>query len=317
MTTVRASSRTQELVVRGVRYSVRRWGRDDARPIVFLHGTRDSSITFQFVVDRLEGDWCVVAPDWRGHGRSQWVSQGYWFHEFVADLDALLDALFPGMALPLVGHSLGGNIAGIYAGTVPDRVSHLVSLDGLGPLTSLVPVDARKLMVRLLSIPKKRRDYPRYADVGEVAGRLMAANPRLDRDRAMFLAEHSTLEEEDGRRRWRFDPDHQTTLPTFHSLDEWGDVWSHVVAPTIWLVSEDRRPFAPTSVPGEMERRAAMMPQARRVLLPGTGHNLHHDAPEVVASLVERFLADPDGPLPDHAASLDGAPRPPVTAPRR
>lgn len=294
MTIARAASRIRDVDIRGVRYAVRQWGRDDARPIVFLHGTRDSSVTFQFVVDALEGDWRVVAPDWRGHGHSEWVTQGYWFHEFVADLDALLDLMFPGVAVPIVGHSMGGNIASIYAGALPDRVSHLVSLDGFGPLTSLIPVDVHQVLGRFLSMPKKRREHPRYPDIDAVAERLTKGNPRLAREQALFLAEHVSVEGDDGYRRWRFDPAHQMSLPSLHSLREWGDMWSHVRAPTLWVVSEDRRPFAPTAVEGEMDRRAALMPAARRVTLPGTGHNLHHDVPAEIARLVERFVADPD-----------------------
>lgn len=127
----RTPSRCVSLTVRGLRYNLRKWGHEGARPILFLHGTQDSSITFQFVVDQLREDWCVVAPDWRGHGHSQWVHQGYWFHELLADLDAIMDALSPSHPVPLVGHSLGGNLAGVYAGLKPDRLTHLISLDGL------------------------------------------------------------------------------------------------------------------------------------------------------------------------------------------
>ena len=97
---VRASDRTVCLAVRRRSWSVEfaticaRGDPKKGRLILFLHGTQDSSITFQFVVEHLRDDWCVVAPDWRGHGHSQWVSQGYWLHEFVADLDVLVDALF-------------------------------------------------------------------------------------------------------------------------------------------------------------------------------------------------------------------------------
>ena len=295
----RVSSRMEEVVVRGIRYAVRRWGGEGARPIVLLHGTQDSSATFQFMVEHLQGDWCVIAPDWRGHGRSQWVSQGYWFHEFVADLDALLDALLPGAALPLVGHSLGGNIAGVYAGLLPHRVTHLVSLDGFGPLTNRVPVDVRTILTRLLSIPKSARGHRSYASVEAVADRLMKGNKRLSREQALFLADHATADDGQGGRTWRFDPTHQMALPSLHSMQEWGAAWSGINAPTLWIASEDDRPFAATAVPGEMERRAALMPRLTRLRASGTGHNLHHDAPALMAHLVERFIADPDASLFD------------------
>ncbi|MGE0502026.1 MAG: alpha/beta fold hydrolase [Rhizobiaceae bacterium] len=291
------SSRKEEIVVRGVRHSVRKWGRDGARPIVFLHGTQDSSITFQFLAEHLRGDWCVIAPDWRGHGHSQWVTQGYWFHEFVADLDALLDALLPGIAVPLVGHSLGGNIAGVYAGLVPDRVTHLISLDGFGPLTNLVPVDMRKIMTRLLSIPKSDRDHRSYPSIEAVAERLMRGNARITRAQALFLADHATSDDGGGGRKWLFDPTHQMALPTLHSMEEWGHAWSAISAPALWISSEDKRPFAATAVSGEIERRAGLMPEVRLLKVTDTGHNLHHDAPALMAALVELFIVDPRNSL--------------------
>lgn len=290
-------SRCETIRIRGLDYNLRKWGRDGGRPVLFLHGTQDSSVTFQFVVDHLQGDWQVIVPDWRGHGHTQWVTQGYWFHEFVADLAAIMDTLFPGHAPPLVGHSLGGNIAGIYAGLRPKRLSHLVSLDGFGPLASAVPVDMRQLLSRLLSITENPREHASYANVEAIAARLMRGNPRLSAERAAFLAEHSSGPDGTGGRRWLFDPSHQASLPSLHTIDEWGHLWSGMEVPVLWVSSQDQRRGAAVNVPGEMERRAAKVPGVRRVTIAGTGHNLHHDEPARVAELIERFIADPAGVL--------------------
>jgi pimeloyl-ACP methyl ester carboxylesterase len=284
-----SGSRCETLMIRGVRYNIRRWGRETARPILFLHGTQDSSVTFQFLVDRLRGDWCVIAPDWRGHGHSQWVNQGYWFHEFVADLDILVETLFGGRSIPIVGHSLGGNVASAFAGLRPDRLSHLISLDGFGPLVNLVPVDIRQSLLRFLSIPVKR-EHSRYAGVDQMAARLTRSNPRLSVEQARFLAEHSSAKDERGCRQWLFDPSHQKSLPSLHSMDEWRAVWSHIKVPVLWISSTDKRPYAPHEVPGELERRANMVPGVEVFSIPRAGHNLHHDEPVVVGELIERFV---------------------------
>jgi pimeloyl-ACP methyl ester carboxylesterase len=302
-------ARSESLTVRGLRYNLRKWGRPDARPILFLHGTQDSSITFQFVVDQLRQDWCAVAPDWRGHGHSQWVRQGYWLHELLADLDAIMDALFPSQSVPLVGHSLGGNVAGVYAGLKPDRVTHLISLDGFGPLTNLVPVDVRQILSRLLATRTADRQHVSYPSLDEVAARLKRGNLRLSRENALFLAEHLTTQDAQGGWRWRFDPSHQATLPSLHSIAEWGDIWSGIRAPALWVSSQDKRPFAATTVPGELDRRAAMMPEVVQIAIPNTGHNLHHDEPARVAELIERFVADPTD------LASPNKPRQPVAAP--
>ena len=81
-------STSQFVDVRGLRYHVRTWGDARARKLILLHGWMDVSASFQFLVDALSADWQVLAPDWRGFGLSEWPHEGYWFADYVADLDA-------------------------------------------------------------------------------------------------------------------------------------------------------------------------------------------------------------------------------------
>uniref|UniRef100_UPI002362DFF1 alpha/beta fold hydrolase n=3 Tax=Pseudomonadota TaxID=1224 RepID=UPI002362DFF1 len=79
-------------------------------PLVLLHGWMDVGASFQFVVDALAGDREVIALDWRGFGLSEASGAGcYWFPDYLADLDALLDAVSPSAPVDLLGHSMGGN----------------------------------------------------------------------------------------------------------------------------------------------------------------------------------------------------------------
>src|SRR5206468_1119167 len=75
----------------GLRYQVRTWGDARAPKLFMLHGWMDVSASFQFVVDELRHDWHVIAPDWRGFGLSEWTRAGYWFPDYIADLDLLLE----------------------------------------------------------------------------------------------------------------------------------------------------------------------------------------------------------------------------------
>src|ERR1035437_3252270 len=92
------------LPVRVRPYHVRPWGNPGAREIFLLHGWMDVSASFQFVVDAMRGDWQILAPDWRGFGLSEWSRAGsYWYPDYLADLEALLDALQPDEPVNLVG----------------------------------------------------------------------------------------------------------------------------------------------------------------------------------------------------------------------
>ena len=110
-------SESRFVTIRGLRYHVRHWPAAGAPKIVLLHGWMDVSASFQFLVDELAQDWDVYAPDWRGYGLTEWGrADCYWFPDYIADLDALLREISSMEPVNLVGHSLGGNVAALYAG---------------------------------------------------------------------------------------------------------------------------------------------------------------------------------------------------------
>ena len=147
------SSNSLFLDIRGLRYHVRTWGDASAPKIFLMHGWMDVSASFQFVVDEFRHDWHVIAPDWRGFGLSEWTREGYWFPDYIADLDALLEHLQPESPALLVGHSMGGNVANLYAGIRPERVAKLVLAEGFG----LPPTKAEKAPERyVLDQPDRR-----------------------------------------------------------------------------------------------------------------------------------------------------------------
>ena len=129
---VRFPARGNAHRLRDVDYYINEWGDPDAPLIVFLHGWGDSGATFQFVVDALAGRWHVIAPDWRGFGKTIHRARGYWFPDYLADLDRLLEIYSPSAPVRLVGHSMGGNIGGLYAGAMPERVSAFINVEGFG-----------------------------------------------------------------------------------------------------------------------------------------------------------------------------------------
>ena len=99
---------------------------------MYLHGWADTGSTFQFVVDTLCSEWRVVAPDWRGFGRSSCRCTSYWFPDYLADLHALLDIYSANEPVRLIGHSMGANVGSLYAGTMPERVRAFVNVEGFG-----------------------------------------------------------------------------------------------------------------------------------------------------------------------------------------
>lgn len=281
------------LDVRGLRYHCRAWGDRGAPLLVLLHGWMDVSASFQFFVDALAHEWRVLAPDWRGYGLSEWSgADSYWFPDYLGDLDALLRAFSPHEPVRLAGHSMGGNVACLYAGIRPQRVARLINLEGFG----LRPTDPAQAPERYatwldqLAEPQRFRDY---ASFDELAARLCEANPRLARARAAFLARHWGAETADGRVALRSDPAHKRVYPVLYRLEEAQACWRRVAAPVLWVdgaLSETARALRLGA--DDLAARRAIFPQVVARTLPDAGHMLHHDQPEALARVVEEFLRD-------------------------
>ncbi len=279
--------------IRGLRYHVRRWPGDPARRMVFLHGWMDVSASFQFLVDALDAGWDVYAPDWRGYGLTDWVkADAYWFHDYVADLDQLLERIQPGAPVILIGHSLGGNVASVYAGTRPERIAKFVNLEGFG-MSRNNPDQAPARLLRWLNelrAPPALRPYDSFA---ALADRMQKNNPRLMRERAEFLARHWGRETAGGRVELRSDPAHKIVNATLSRFEEMVAFWQRVTAPVLWVDAAESKTLTQIGIDSEdyAGRRAAYK-SLRYETVQEAGHMLHHDQPEVVARLIESFLAE-------------------------
>lgn len=288
------SSRSEFITLRGLRTHVRHWGNPGAPKIVMLHGWMDVAASFQFVVDCLQQDWHVIAPDWRGFGLTERVhSDSYWFADYLGDLDALLDHYAPQQAVNLLGHSMGGNVAGIYAGVRPQRIARFVNLEGFGLLSSQ-PQQAPGRYAKWLDELKTPPSMRGYADRAAVAGRLMKTNPRLSPERADFLAGEWAAPNAQGEWEILADPAHKITGATLYRVDEVLACWAAISAPVLWVEADDTdiwRWMGPKeSARLEINRRLACIPNLQKAMVMDAGHMLHHDQPEALALLIEEFL---------------------------
>jgi pimeloyl-ACP methyl ester carboxylesterase len=284
------------LPLRRLRYHVRHWGNPDAPKIFMLHGWMDVAASFQFVVDSLQGDWHVIAPDWRGFGLTVSPAvDNYWFPDYLGDLEALLDHYAPQQAVNLLGHSMGGNIASLYAGIRPARVRKLINLEGFGlPVTepSQAPARFASWLDALHPAPTLRS----YASAEEVALRLQKTNPRLSNARAAFLARHWAAPGADGRWAILGDPAHKMPSPLLFQVEEMMACWRATTAPVLWVEAEQTNMWqwmgAKEQARAEIDRRVRYYARVRCEMLADAGHMMHHDQPQALARLLEEFLGD-------------------------
>jgi len=284
------TSKSEFIDVRGLRYHIRTWGNPSAPKLFLLHGWMDVSASFQFVVDELRHDWHVLAPDWRGFGLSEWTHEGYWFPDYIADLDAVLEHYQPEAPAHIVGHSMGGNIANLYAGIRPDRVGKLVLAEGFG-LPQTRPEKAPERYAKWLDELREKPALKPYATFADVAARLKQNNPRLTDERANFLAPHWAGKDADGSIRLQADPHHRMINPVLYRLEEAMACWRRISAPVLWIWGDGQWMLK------WMKGDRSMLDGYRacyKALLEETiadaGHMMHHDQPAAFARSIESFF---------------------------
>jgi pimeloyl-ACP methyl ester carboxylesterase len=284
------SSRSELHLINGLRYHVRLWGDENQPTLFLLHGWMDVAASFQFLVDALRQNWRVIAPDWRGFGLSEWSKNPYYFPDYFADLDRLLDHYQSDSPVNLIGHSMGGNVAGIFAGIRPERVAKLVLLEGFG-LKPIAPSQAPGRLTKWLDQLKQPPSFKTYGSVEEFAQRLQQNNRRLTFERAQFIAQHSCAETSPGKIELLSDPSHKLTNPVLYRLEEAQAAWQHITAPSLWITGADSE-FMRMQVasPDDYASRKACFKDLREEIIPDCGHMMHHDQPQALAMSLETFL---------------------------
>lgn len=279
----RVARQTRSITIRGVEYCINEWG-DAAAPLLFyLHGWADTGSTFQFVVDAFKSDWRVIAPDWRGFGRSSHRSPAYWFPDYLADLHALLEIYSPDEPVRLLGHSMGANVCSLYAGVMPERVSAIVNIEGFG-LTDSDPGDAPARYRDWLEAGRSPPKFSSYPDFDSLASRIQKRSPLLGDARANFVAREWAVEI-DGMVRLRADPNHKLPNAVLYRRAEAEACWRNISAEML-LVSGETSSFA-ERVDGV---DVLPFPARHAAVIPGVGHMVHFEAPERLAEQIEAFL---------------------------
>lgn len=282
--------RQQHLTVRGLKHRLTWWGEPDGTPLILLHGFMDCGATWQFLVDCLPLDWTLVAPDWRGFGGSEWAAGGYWFPDYLADLDALLDALSPEAPARVIGHSMGANIAGLYGGVRPHRLRWLVNLEGIG-LSPTQPDVAPSRYAQWLEELRQPARESRYGSLAQLAAVLQQRNPRLSPERAQFIAQAWSRPLPGGPEiGLAFDPRHRWVNPVLYRREEAEACWAKVTAPVLLITGGES---------GHRQRRldelteqsfGRLFRDLRIINLPGVGHMMHHEDPQAVARAIVEFV---------------------------
>ena len=284
--------RHETVAIRGLPHHVVRWGPDSDDPVLLLHGFADAATTFQFVADETDPALPLLAVDWRGFGRSARSPGGYWFPDYYADLEQMVESFCRRGRARIVGHSMGANVAMIYAGVQPARVAGLVNLEGFG----LPRTEARQAPERIAAWLDQLRTPPavgEYASLDELAARVAKRNPRLAPDRAAFIAACWSEPLGDGRVRLLTDPAHRHVNPYLYRREEMEACWRRIEAPVLLVAGRESDAALRLAPEGGVESFRPIVRKLAIEEVAGAGHMLHHEQPRAVARLIEAFFGQP------------------------
>lgn len=300
---VQRESQSSWVPLRGCRYHVRQWGTPspDATPLVLAHGWMDVAASWQFMVDAFSEAFVsqrtIIAMDWRGYGLTEApATDSYWFPDYLADLDALLDELYPGQTIDLVGHSMGGNVVMMYAGSRPERIRRLVNLEGFGMAATSAAQAPSRMTQWLNEIKAQREDdnaLKPYADAAGVAARLMKTNRRLGQGQADWLAQHWAQPGPDGQWRILGDSAHKVINPYLFRVEEALAMYQRISAPVLAVEASDdslSQWWKGKYTLAEFHERLKSVPHLEKAMIEDAGHMLHHDQPHALARILETFL---------------------------
>jgi pimeloyl-ACP methyl ester carboxylesterase len=272
----------RDVMVRDIKLHYQEWG-DPANPVILmLHGFGVSGHMFDEFAGRMEQDYHLIALDQRGHGDSDWSSEGDYSRDaFVADLESFQQIL--GLdRFVLMGHSMGGLNAVSYTVRNPSRVSALILVD-VGPEAAKEGVDN---IMRFTRGP----DELEFEEFVEMAHRF---NPRRTMENIRERMRHRLRQLPTGKWTWKFDKrfreqDSKLRVGSELSNDEMWQLYRAVQVPALLV----RGAESDVLTPEVAERVAREMPRARLVVVSGAGHSVPGDNPDEFTSAVRQFVAD-------------------------
>lgn len=273
------------------------WGPEHGRPVLCLHGWADNCGTFNKLIPLLPKECRYVAVDFAGHGFSSHRPDGvfYSFPLYIADVRRVVDAL-QWKRFSIIGHSMGGNVAGLYSALYPEMVDAVVLLDSYGFLAT-DPKELPKVMKQgidellkfeKISVEKKVKVYT----YEQAVKRLSDVNPTLSEQSIKTLLERGLVHVDGGV---MFSRDLRINLKNIvrSTLEQSLEMQSRIQASVLVILVEggldkmfaesDQKKFTSALLQGYREQNHKV------VTVPGD-HHVHLNNPEVIAPLVSDFL---------------------------
>uniref|UniRef100_A0A1B0CAF7 Putative conserved plasma membrane protein n=1 Tax=Lutzomyia longipalpis TaxID=7200 RepID=A0A1B0CAF7_LUTLO len=286
------------------------WGPSDIRPILLIHGWLDNAGTFDTLIPLLPKDhFSYLAIDLPGHGLSSHIPEGmtYTHYDYVWTIYRIQNT-YGWSKMSIIGHSLGGILAFLYAGLFPDRVDMIVTLDSLKPITdSEFLIDMLRGQIARLTTEitnhRSIKTQPAYTKQ-ELVERMRASTyDSVSPEDCEYLFRRGIKESSTQPNKFALRSDARVKvihLMSF-SLDSCIDLVKQIKCPFLYIRADRQAKEAPEDSDREV-RREEFMDKFRKtnkhfhyVVVDGK-HHVHLSQPERVAGIVSDFILEYCGP---------------------
>lgn len=265
-----------------------------------LHGYLDHGVSFKDLLTHL--GWEAIAWDARGFGQSAWIPayDYYHFYDYVRDLHASIQAqlrLTPNLSedtqVLLIGHSMGGMIASLYAGIYPEKIAGLVNLEGwmiTDTPPEQVPERLRQWLEQCGEV-SDIRPFARYKTREEALTRMHRQDALLTPEQLQQLSD-PILKQDDAGYFWGHDPLHRTRSPQPFRLDQAQACWQAIRAPQLLIYGAQSSILELPDWQQRMDSFGVNDAQrdATLVAVPDAGHNLHLHQSKSIAETIQSWL---------------------------
>ncbi|HMV44587.1 MAG TPA: alpha/beta hydrolase [Leptospiraceae bacterium] len=275
----------------GHKISVKRTINQKKDTMVLLHGFNDNKETFGFLEEFLSKRFNLISFDFRGHGDSDWKKDSlYNYSENLIDVNNVLEH-YCKEPIVLLGHSMGAGMAARFTGLFPEKVKLLICLEGFSGLQPQ-EVERNRLREWLTNISRRNERHTNSAGerkknmtLEEAKSKLSFIYGKLAKEKIDILINGLVRETEDGSFKWKNDPNLKTSSPIPFPPELSRKLWSEIICPVLIFFGRQ------THIrPKNLEEILSHFKNVELHEIEHAGHNMHHDRPEVLIEIMDKFF---------------------------
>ena len=255
--------------------------------VIALHGFLDNANSMIDLASAFPSHR-FIALDLAGHGQSGHRPAGAHYNQmdYVQDLHQVISQLDVENVI-LLGHSLGGILASIYAAAFPERVKAVISIDAFGPLTEKAESTTSQIRLSLEPRMNKMVEGPAKQLALEKAVKARAATTDLSEPLCRKILTRNTKKDAQGGEYWSSDPRLRTKSWYRMTQEQASTLLKDIQCPVLVLAASNSF----KSLPEALRERGEWIQALTFEMLDG-GHHIHLERPEETCSLIVRFMGE-------------------------